>query len=234
MSLLFGACTSTSVVRTPPTTLPSGLNATGYVVDGVALVPITGQQRHQCQYVANQIRSPVPCPDLIPKPPASASPNAPPDFATCSSDVDCGVPQISASGTDFFLDQQAFEVPIGYIGVPGQTTSDGRPLGHFAILAGKNLNTSRVMSNPPQAVPTYCSPVTEHPSLVIHGSVAGMYECSDVWNRASGELDVGHELLVWKQDGVTCEVSFHGHSTVNQNLGVAVAEATSMLFPTRG
>jgi hypothetical protein len=39
----------------------------------------------------------------------------------------------------------------------------------------------------------------------------------------------GHELVEWRQDGVTCEVSFHGHSTVNQNLALAVAQSTRMV-----
>jgi hypothetical protein len=44
----------------------------------------------------------------------------------------------------------------------------------------------------------------------------------------------GHELVEWRQDGVTCEVSFHGHSAVNQDLAVAVARSTHMVVPSNG
>ena len=61
-----------------------------------------------------------------------------------------------------------------------------------------------------------------------------MYECSDTAGTASIELDQGHELLVWQQAGVTCEVSFHGHSRTNQDLALAVARSTRMVSPAGG
>ena len=33
--------------------------------------------------------------------------------------------------------------------------------------------------------------------------------------------------------GITCEVSFHGHSRVNIELDIAVADATELVSPTR-
>ena len=39
------------------------------------------------------------------------------------------------------------------------------------------------------------------------------------------------DLLVWNDSGITCEVSFHGHSQVNIELDIAVADATELAFP---
>jgi hypothetical protein len=61
-----------------------------------------------------------------------------------------------------------------------------------------------------------------------------MYQCANSAGTRSIELDLGHELLVWTQDGVTCEVSLHGHSEVNQALDMAIAQATRMVLPKRG
>jgi hypothetical protein len=36
---------------------------------------------------------------------------------------------------------------------------------------------------------------------------------------------------VWKDSGITCEVSFHGHSPVNIGLDIAVADATKLVSP---
>jgi len=65
--------------------------------------------------------------------------------------------------------------------------------------------------------------------LVVHGASAILYECSDSWNPSSLEIDLGHELLIWKRSGITCELSFHGHSLLNQQLDLAVARATSLI-----
>jgi hypothetical protein len=40
---------------------------------------------------------------------------------------------------------------------------------------------------------------------------------------------MGHQLLVWKMAGITCEVSFHGISKVNVDLDLAVADSTAMV-----
>ena len=47
------------------------------------------------------------------------------------------------------------------------------------------------------------------------------------------QLIMGHQLLVWNQAGITCEVSFHGISQVNVDLDVAVADATTMVTARR-
>jgi hypothetical protein len=177
----------------------------------------------------------VPCPDVIPSP-AAASLTA----ASCASpgDLICGVAQIDASGpaprlTYFVWNQYAFQVPAGYVGVPGETAADGGPLGHFVIYSAKNLDVARDPRSAPQTVPSYCTRINQGAALPIHGSVGRMYECSETGDAASIELDQGHELLVWRQAGVTCEVSFHGHSRTNQDLALAVARSTRMTSPAR-
>jgi hypothetical protein len=89
----------------------------------------------------------------------------------------------------------------------------------------------------PVPIPGYCAAVPRHPPLVVHGSVASMYECGEdpgpsvpIADQYIGTVS-GHELVEWRQDGVTCEVSFHGHSTVNQDLAVTVAHSTHMVLP---
>ncbi len=40
-----------------------------------------------------------------------------------------------------------------------------------------------------------------------------------------------HDLLVWNDSRITCEGSFHGHSQVNIDLDIAVADATTPASP---
>jgi hypothetical protein len=131
--------------------------------------------------------------------------------------------------TYFSWNQYSFQVPAGYVGVPGETAVDGTPLGHFIIYSARHLDVSRVAHSSPQTVPSYCTATSQTPN--IHGAPARMYECSESSNGSSVELDLGHELLVWTQAGVTCEVSIHGHSRVNQQLDIAIAQSTSMISP---
>jgi hypothetical protein len=44
---------------------------------------------------------------------------------------------------------------------------------------------------------------------------------------------MGHDLLVWNDSGIACEVSLHGHSQVNVDLDIAVADATYLISPRR-
>ena len=204
-------------------------------VDGVKLVPITTSQRSQCENVANETHTSVPCPDLIPDPAPSSL-----TAASCASpgDFTCGVPQIEASGAPptpkyFVWGQYAFQVPAGYEGVPGERAANGGPLGHFVIYSAKNLDVARDPQAAPQTVPAYCTAINQDAVVLVHGSVGRMYGCSETENAASIELDQGHELLVWREAGVTCEVSFHGHSRTNQDLALAVARSTRMVSPAR-
>ena len=195
---------------------------------------ISSSQRAQCQRAADQARAPVPCPGLVPSPnPGSASICGP------ANGLSCGPPQIQETDGAFLWEQYDFQVPPNYVGVTYQQYSGavvpfpsttGGPLGHFVIYAGRNLTLSR-FGGPIQPVPSYCTAVPGDTALVVHGASAVLYECSDSWNPSSGEIDVGHELLVWKQSGITCEVSFHGHSLLNQLLDIVVARATSLIAP---
>jgi hypothetical protein len=77
----------------------------------------------------------------------------------------------------------------------------------------------------------YCSSVASPIPIVVHGVVAHMYQCAEDSNGSSVALDQGHDLLVWKQLGLTCEVGLHGHSQVNQALDIVIARATFMVLP---
>ena len=147
--------------------------------------------------------------------------------------VPCGRPEITSSGGAFFLTQQLFVVPTDYIGpTPGT--------GHFVIMAARKLDTRLDPNLPPDPIPGYCLPVTENPPLVVHGSPASMYACGQDPGHAVPisqqyiETVSGHELVAWVEDGVTCEVSFHGNTAANQILALTVARSTVMVRPTVG
>lgn len=214
-------------------------------VDGVPLIPITASQRAACQRFADQLKRPVPCPGLLPDPiPVSPTSSA----ASCLSvlgEDGCGPAKIQESGGVFLLSQSNFQVPAGYVGVTfeqnngavvPETSVSGGPLGHFVFMAGRDLQS--YLRNEPgrhvPPVPTYCSPMRVDEAIRVHGAIATPYECSDS-SGAPGELELlmGHDVLAWNDKGVTCEVSFHGHSQVNVDLNIAVADATMVIAPGR-
>jgi hypothetical protein len=81
-------------------------------------------------------------------------------------------------------------------------------------------------------VPSYCTPLDSASLIHVHRSVAKLYQCADSRTSSSQiETIVGHTLLVWNDAGITCEVSFHGHSQVNVDLDIAVAKATVLVPP---
>ncbi len=221
--------TATAQTRNGLTTSSSSDTEQATSVDGVPLIPSTPVERSQCQKIANATHTAVPCPGLVPVPiPTSQS------YTNCADggvQPTCGSPQIEDLLPYFSWNQMSFQVPAGYVGVPGETTIDGEPLGHFVVYSGKKLNLSRTPR--PSAVPVYCTRTEENRSLRVHGVMAQMYQCANSSNGQSIELDVGHELLIWKQHGITCEVSLHGHSQVNQGLDVVIANATKFVFPAK-
>jgi hypothetical protein len=232
--VLLGAGCGTARNASPPTTTaapPTSSTAPLHPVDigGVPLVPISTSLRSLCRQAADQARAPVPCPGLVPEAnPGSVYACGPPGSETC------GSPQIQEADGTFLWNQYDFRVPADYVGLPstppGGLSTTGGPLGHFVIDAGRHLTLNR-FGGPVQPVPSYCTGVPGGTAVVIHGAPAAAYECSDTWNPSSLEIDVGHELLVWTQGGVTCEVSFHGHSLVNLELDLAIARATTLVRP---
>jgi hypothetical protein len=205
----------------------------GVSVDSVKLVSIDATQRAQCQKAANAIHTPVSCPSLIPDPIRSAE-----GLKDCNARVSydepptCSRPSIEGTGSELLVNQYSFQLPHGYVGVPMATAVNGDPLGHFVIVAGRNLNTNRGGFGIPRAIPSYCAAVSPSPTIVVHGTAAMMYECGENPGDISYETDLGHELLVWTQSSITCEVSLHGHSQVNRDLDIAIANATRMVLPT--
>ncbi len=226
-ALLASAC-STSSTTLPPTGASSTSSTTTVqpiTIGDVPLVAISTSQRKMCREAANQGNTPVPCPELVPEPMPGST------YACMPGASDCGISQIQEADGNFVWTQSDFRVPSDYVGVPAPVPGyTGPPLGHFVVYAARHLNLSR-LDGPAQPVPSYCTAVEGYAALKIHGSAATPYECSDTWNQSSIEIDVGHELLVWQQSGVTCEVSLHGHSLLNQELDVAIARATTLVRP---
>lgn len=213
-------------------------------VAGVPLIPITASQLGECQKFASQLKRRVPCPGLLPDPIPASSPSDQSCLGVMGEDA-CGQAVIEVSRSLFLLSQSNFKVPPGYVGVSFQqyngtvvpeTSIAGGPLGHFVFMAGTDLPYDfRIKPRkgaPP--VPAYCSPVTTSQTLRVHGAVAKLYQCSDSSSSQGGfELIMGHDLLVWNDSGITCEVSFHGHSQANFDLDIAVANATTLVSPKR-
>jgi hypothetical protein len=236
--LIPAACGTTSTTAAEKPATQSALLSTmgsppgpelARTVDGVPLIPTSRSQRSQCQKIANATHAAVPCPGLIPDPIPSSGSHS--NCADGGIQPTCGSPQIAPiedTSPYFFWNQMSFQVPPDYVGVPGQTTIDGEALGHFVIYAGKNLNLSRTKTASP--IPVYC---TQTRRLRVHGVTARMYVCANSSNGKSVELDVGHELLVWKQSGVICEVSLHGHSQINQDLDLVIANASRIVAPAK-
>jgi hypothetical protein len=149
-------------------------------------------------------------------------------------------------GDVFLLSQSNFEVPPGYVGVTFQQNNGsivpepsvtGGPLGHFVFMAGPHLQVylrgDAGKHVPP--VPRYCTPLKVTPAINVHGTAAKLYQCAETSSGPNQvELLMGHDLLQWNDAGITCEVSFHGHSQVNLDLDVAEADATILISPMKG
>jgi len=227
--MLSGCSSTTPATKAPPPSAPvPQVSAT--IIDGVPLTPITAGEWQECRQVADVTHAPVPCPTLLPVPmPGSQT------ALSCAamSGMVCGRPMITASGSYFLINQYGFVVPAGYVGrLPGS--------GHFVVMSARHFNARADPALRPTPIPGYCAPVPQHPPVVVHSSVVSMYECGQdpgytvPISQQYIETVSGHELVEWVEDGVTCEVSFHGHSTVNQDLAVAVAQSTHMVIPLSG
>ena len=216
------------------------------MVEGVPLVPTSREQRSQCLKFANHLKKPVPCPGLLPDPipvsPTSAATLCPGDYGAFG-EGSCGPAGIEVVGNLFEISQSNFQVPSGYVGVSfvqnngavaPETSISGGALGHFVFMSGTDMR--RVMTNGrgrgAAPVPPYCSPLKSSGLGRVQGHVAKLYQCADASNSPT-EIQIieGHTLLVWSEGGVTCEVSFHGHSQVNVDLDFAVANATILVKP---
>src|ERR1700722_8957892 len=221
----FAACSSPSATmsgassgkRTPAPIAPGSKSE---VVDSVPLVPITSAQRARCETFAVRLKRPVPCPGLLPDPiPISPTSSAASCLGVFGEDA-CGPAMTDLSGEVFVLNQSNFQVPLDYTGVTfvqnngnvvRETSVSGGPLGHFVFMTGRDLQL--YLRNEPgkgvPPVPTYCSPIQDANAIRVHGSVATLYQCSDSSNDPGQlELITGHDVLVWDDSGLTCEVSF--------------------------
>jgi hypothetical protein len=155
----------------------------------------------------------------------------------------CGPAVIELTGKVLELSQSNFSVPPGYVGVSFEQNTgavapeasiSGGPLGHFVFMSGTGLRS--VMTNGQGTgvapVPSYCLPVPPSSQVRVHGHLAKLYQCGIASNPMNQiQIVEGHTLLVWNDGGIMCEVSFHGHSQVNVDLDVAIANATVLASP---
>jgi hypothetical protein len=209
------------------------------VVDGVPLTPITVGQRAQCQKYANRLHRPVVCPGLFPTPiPTSAAPGG-----VCSEQIgedQCGPAifyvekQLLSNTRQMIINQSNFQVPSGYIGVAGLPSISGGPLGHFTFVEGP---TVEFIEGSPRKLKSVSVPSSCHASKLvtptrIHGAVPRFYQCANgPMTPDAPAFYLGHDLLTWRERGLLVEVSFHGHTSVNQDLDVAVAKSTIVVGP---
>ena len=227
---LSGCSPMTPAAKAPPPSTPvPQMSAT--VIDGVPLNPITAREWQRMPEGCRHDTCTRPVPDVVARPDARV--------AVCIRIVQIRTCQLADArssvhpGTYFLVDQYSFEVPDGYIGYLSG-------VGHFVVMGAMRFNARLDTNLPATPIPGYCSSSSMNAPIVIHGIPASMYECGQDPGPSLPIADQyietvsGHELVEWRQDGVTCEVSFHGHSTVNQDLAVAVAQSTHMVFPLSG
>ena len=216
------------------------------MVDGVPLIPTSKKQRGECRTFADHLKRPVPCPGLLPDPipvsPTTAATLCPGDYGAFG-EGSCGPAGIEVNRNLFEISQSNFQVPPGYVGVSFEqnngavvpdTSISGGPLGHFVFMSGTDMR--QVMTNGRAKgvapVPPYCLPLDLSSLIRVHGHLAKLYQCGNASNSLTQiQIVEGHTLLVWNDGGITCEVSFHGHSQVNVDLDVAVANATVLVSP---
>lgn len=215
------------------------------VVGGVPLVPTTKAQRDNCEKFASRLKRPAPCPGLLPDPLAITPMNEVDCLGEVGafSETSCGTAAIQVSLKELFLSQANFQVPPSYVGVSDklyngtavpQPSINGGPLGHFVFETGTTLlgeykpGTIKAASS----IPSYCSKIQDAPTVKIRGSKGTFYQCSDSSSdRNAMQALMGHDMLQWKQAGLLCQVSFHGHSSLNLKLDVAVARSTEVVQP---
>ena len=211
------------------------------MVDGIPLTPVTTRQRAHCQTFANQLHRPVVCPGLLPTPiPPSVAP-----LGSCNEELgenQCGpaIFQISkqtlSDTKQMLINQAEFQVPSDYIGVPGFPSISGGPLGHFTFVEGPTVSFIEGSGRKPKSVsvPYSCHASTLATRTLIHGAAPKFYQCANgPMTFDTPALYLGHDLLTWRERGLLVEVSFHGHSDVNQDLDIAVARAAIVVAPSR-
>lgn len=210
-------------------------------IDGVPLVPAPHSQLNDCQKLANHLHRTVPCPGLVPKP----IPLSPAMAATyCSGVGSCGPAYVWVNPKSLAMTQMNFEVPAGYVGVSIETyngsvpatSSTGGALGHFVFETGPNLvgeykpHSDKAASS----IPSYCKRISGKADVRVNGSDGTYYQCADSSSdRNAIETIAGHDMLQWVDQGMITQVSFHGHSQVNLDLDLKIANSVVLVRPRR-
>jgi hypothetical protein len=115
-----------------------------------------------------------------------------------------------ACGRVFLLDDGGFLVPPDYLGVEKQ------PQGHLVIVAAPSPTDGQLGCFGQQRMATV--KVNNHQAVLLRCPMGS-------------ELNSGHVLVRWSQQGVVMVVSLHGWSTLNQQLVLVLAEHLRLLSP---
>lgn len=167
--------------------------------------------RRQCDIAARRLGFAVPCPGLVPTPPATAVGR---EQVVC----DRGLFYTNACTyrDTFLLEGRSFV----FRATP--TATRRVALGHFLVMAAREEHHPL-----PRDVlaPVRCGPQRPESRHTIAGSRAIVLRCRD--ERLGGPIMV----LRWRRDGVVYEVATRGHRPANETLAVAIARSLELVAP---
>jgi hypothetical protein len=186
-----------------PAPLPPGAVEVG----GVYLSPTSRAFRDSCRQAADRLGFAVPCPGLLPSLPSGAPP---PRL--------CGEPGTCRRGQLQFS-QLGFQVPLGYVGLPGAL----EPSGALLIAATPVRSAAG-----PFAVP--CPDERRIATPTVRGTRALLVACPEPGQASSYG---GIVRLRWESRGTLTVVDLTGFSEVNQRLAVTLAARSRPVPPRR-
>jgi hypothetical protein len=188
----------------PPAPLPPGAVEVG----GVYLSPTSRAFRAGCRQAADRLGFAVPCPGLLP----SLPPGAPPPRL-------CGDPVTCRRGQPLQLSQMGFQVPLGYVGLPGAM----EPSGALLIVAAPVGDAAGGFAGP-------CPDERRIATPTVQGTRARLVACPEPGQASSYG---GSVRLRWESRGTLTVVDLTGFSEVNQRLAVTLAERSPLVPPRR-
>jgi len=187
------------------------------MAEGVYFAPIDEVLAGQCKQAGKQLGFAVPCPSLLPVPSLGTGP------PRCDLPYTTEWPCVYGG---FVLSQQAFDVPPDY--------SELKSLNHgphlvIAALSSEDLHQQFTERWAPFFCPgAYRNGELQTPGeTFVRGLPAVYIECGASYeaNFFGGySMNEGHVVLQWTRQGVTYEVSLHGHTGVNRRLAQFIAD----------